>query len=397
MTTQDNPISTRSSNERRLFIARMILLAAWIMMTLVPIFFKDQTGRLFADYEDRTAYYLRGNWLPQHSSALSEYPQIPTLLFGLNHLVSMGVAPGLQLSLYVAVFSLEMMVVLYFLFKVLLELLPERHRNGAFLLLLPPALYFTYNRFDILPAFLCLLAYSAATRRQWLRVAVILALATLTKWYPALLLPGFLVYAGAVERKFQWKMIAVFAATVMGVTLLAFFQGGFAAILAPYQFHTSRSMEYAAFPVLINNLLQNLLHINVNLQYFLVIFFLLQICAPVLVFMIKIDTLAKLTDYCLIVTAVFMLFSRIWSPQWFLWLIPFVLLTEINLKTAGLVIAYNLLTYLSFPIIFDTYGSSSIQLQIVSVFLYVVLFVIILRSLTSLRRESHKGVESGAD
>ena len=176
-------------------------------MTFVPLIFKDQIGRLLADPYDRSVYFARGKWLNEGTLPISEFPQIPTLLFGIDRLVSNWVEPNLQLVVYISLFSLEMLLVLFLFFKELLALLPLELSNYAFLALLPPMIYFAANRFDILPAYLCLLAYDAATRRKWTLAAFILAIATFTKWYPVLLFPGFLKYATTKESKVQWKMV----------------------------------------------------------------------------------------------------------------------------------------------------------------------------------------------
>jgi hypothetical protein len=110
--------------------------------------------------------------------------------------------------------------------------------------------------------------------------------------------------------------------------------------------------------------------------------------APILVFFIKLDSPDVLIDYCIIVTGSFVLFSRIWSPQWFLWLLPFLIISARNIKSVGLIIAYNVTTYLCFPVIFDYYGSSSYQLQISGLLTYLILFIIILRSVGNLKRVS---------
>ena len=362
----------------------IILLVAWAIMTIVPSTFKDKTGRLLSDTYDRNDYFQRGKWFIDGTIPLSEYPQIPTLLFGIDHLTSMWFDTNMQLAVFIAFFSLEMLFVLFLVFNALSKLMPPGLSSYAFLVLLPPTLYFTYNRFDILPAYLCLLAYNAITKRQWIIVSIVLAIATFTKWYPLLLFPGVLMYARVLESKFQWKMIVVFAAMSGAIVLVSYLYGGFETLLAPYQFHMGRSMDFAALPGLIDNLMRNLLGVQINTLYFFLFFFVLQVSGPILVFFIKLDSLDTLIHYCIVVTGLFVLFSRIWSPQWFLWLLPFLIISAKNKKTVWLIIAYNFATYLCFPVIFDYYGNFSYQLQVSSLLLYLILFVIILRSVIKL-------------
>ncbi len=379
---------SREKQSRKSLVVLVILLIAWIIMTFLPAIFDMGEVRFLNDHYDRSIYFERGKWLPDNTPAISEYPQIPTFLFGINHIISMGFEPDFQIFVFTAIFSLEMIIVLYLVYKILLEILPPHRSNYALLLLLPPTLYFTYNRFDILPVLLCLIAYRAAARKNWSAVSILLAVATFTKWYPVLLFPGFFLYASTLESKFQWKMINLFASTSVGIILLSYLQGGLEAVLSPYQFHTARSMEYITLPVLINNVIENILNLNINLTYFFLFFFILQLSAPILIFFIKIDSLERLIHYCIVTIGIFLLFSRIWSPQWFLWLLPFMVILSKYNKDAWLIIAYNFITYLSFPIIFDYYGQQSLELNIAGIVTYLILIVIIIRSAKNFERSN---------
>jgi hypothetical protein len=373
------------NNRKRLFIAGIILLAVWITITFVPIVLKVKIGPFVFDYGDSADYFEKGKWLTDGTPPISEYPQIPTFIFGINRLLSTWIDTNMQFNVFVAFFSLEMLLVLFLFFKVLLEVLPKGLSNYAFLALLPPTLYFTYDRFDILPAYLCLIAYFAATKKQWIMVSIILSIATFTKWYPALLFPGFFMYATTFEKKFQWKMILSFAITSIAILLLSYLYGGLEPILAPYQFHIARDMEFSSFPVYLSDFIRSALDIQRSLPYYFLFLFIIQVSAPILIiFFTKLDSLDALIHYCIIVTGVFILFSRIWSPQWFLWLLPFLIISVKNIKTAGLIIVYNLMTYLSFPIFFIHYGSYSNQLRILVLLIYIFLFAIILRSIMNI-------------
>ena len=355
-------------------------------MTIIPLFFEGKTGRLIADVIDRSIYFERGRWFTDGTLPISEYPQVPTLLFGVNNLTSMWADSNIRIKVYSAFFSLEMLLVLFLITKVLLELLPPSLSNSVLLVFLPPTLYFTYNRFDILPAYFCLLAYSSATKKQWTMTSVLLAIATFTKWYPVLLFPGFFIYATTLEKKFQWRMLVGFTVTSIGIVLASYLSGGAKTVLVPYTFHMTRGMEDLAFPVLLDNLTRGLLGTQVSSPYFSLLFFVAQIAAPLLIFFVKFDSIDVLVDYCIIVIGVFVLFSKIWSPQWFLWLLPFLIISAKNTKKTELIILYNFVTYLSFPLIFDYYGDSSYQLQIAGSLVYFILLIIIFQSVNSLKK-----------
>lgn len=373
---------TSITYKRKEFIVLIFLLAAWCMMTIIPLS-NIQTGRLLVDYYDRALYFEDGKWFITNTPPVSGYPQIATWLFGIDHVASKSFNTNLQRDIYVAFFSLQMILVLFFAFKVLLRLLPSNRIFYSFLVLLPPTIYFSYSRFDILPAFLCLIAYAAAVKKHWILASFILAVATLTKWYPILLFPGFFIYATRQESKFHWKMVFTFVVTCIVILVLGYLHGGKESFLMPYKFHISRNMEYVALPVLMHHFLSNI--VSINLDHYFLAFFILQISIPILALLMNLDSSDSLIHYSILSIGVFILFARIWSPQWFLWIIIFLILSARRVLDVILIVLYNLITYLSFPIIFDAFGPDSFQLKICGLITYVILGYIIIRSIRSIK------------
>ena len=72
--------------------------------------------------------------------------------------------------------------------------------SSGLLLLLPAALYFTLNRFDMLPALLTALSLACLGRRWTAASALFLAAATIVKVYPVLLAPLVLRHLLAERR-----------------------------------------------------------------------------------------------------------------------------------------------------------------------------------------------------
>ena len=363
----------------------ILFLIAGITIIIVVRGLNVNAERLFIDNQDLSIYYARGEWSIIGAPPLSEYPQIPTLLFGIDRLLSAWIGPGMPFKVFASLFSMEMLVVLFLVIKVLLEVLPKGLSRYTSLMLLPPVLYFTYNRFDILPAYLCLLAFSAAARKRWTMVSIVLAIAAFTKWYPVLLIPGFIIYASTLEMRFQWKMIIYFLITSIAIVLISYIYGGLETVLAPYQYQMAVKMDIEAFPALVYNLLQGLSHTQIGLREYFLVLLLIQLSGPILIIFIKLDSADALMHYCILVTSIFILFSRIWSPQWFLWILPFLILSTKNMKTAGLLIAYALTTYLCFPLFFDYFGKYSDQLKYSCLVTYFILCIIILRSIANLK------------
>lgn len=366
-------------DDKKLFFYIWILLSfVWCLSSLSPLIFG--TGRYVSDRGDISAYYDRAKWVLTHEVPVSEYPQIPTYLFGLNKLFTGFFDVSLRFAIFCSIIAFEMIVALYFVVKVLYESFPSDRKYRCLLMLLPPTLFFVVNRFDILPALLCLIALKMVQEKKWVFSSIILAFATFTKWYPILIFPGFFVYASTQENKLQWKMIVFFLMTSFFIITPTYFQGGIEAVLFPYKFHTIRGMEYVALPVLINNFLVNFVNISISQQKFFLFFFILQILSQLLVLFLKINTLQRLVNYCIIVISMFILFSRVNSPQWFLWLLPFLIISIKNKIDAWIIVLYNIVTYLFYPVVFYLFGPSSIQLQLLGISCYLILAIIIIRS-----------------
>lgn len=374
--------------DKKLFLCIWTLLVlVWILSSLSPIIFK--TERYIFDYSDLIAYYDRANWVLTHNVPVSEYPQIPTYFLGLNKFISGFFDSSIRFVIFYSITGFEMIVALFFIIKILFESFPSDRKYRSLLLLLPPTLYFVVNRFDILPALLCVIALKMANEKKWVFSSIILSLATFTKWYPILIFPGFFMFASIQENKLQWKMIFFFLITSLLVIAPTYLLGGMEAVLFPYQFHMARGMEFVALPVLINDFLRNVANIMVSQNYYFLFFFILQIYSPLLILFLKINTLERLVKYCIIAISIFILFSRISSPQWFIWLLPFLIISINNKIDIWIIVLYNIVTYLSFPIVFDLFGPSSIQMKIFGILTYIIITTIIIRSFAEMRENAN--------
>lgn len=371
-------INQKKIDKKLLIFIWILLLFVWLLNLLSPLII--ESGRYISDYSDIFAYYERAKWVINNEAPLSEYPQIPTYLFGLNEFIAGFFNVSVRFAIFYSITTFEMIVALYFVIKILYESFPSDKKYRCLLLLLPPTLYFVVNRFDILPALLCLIALKLVLEKKFIFSSIILALATFTKWYPILIFPGFFVYASLQENKLQWKMIVFFLITSFFIIIPTYFQGGLEAVIFPYQFHMSRGMEFVAVPLLINNILLNFENISISQQNIFLFFFILQIFPPLLILFFKINTLQRLVNYCIIVISFFILFSRVNSPQFFLWLMPFLIISIKKKTDTWIIILYNIVTYLFFPVIFDLFGNSSIHLQLLGISSYLILVIIIIRS-----------------
>ena len=336
--------------------------------------------RFFVDIWDLRTYYNNGKWYPTGTQPYvdvpSEYPQVATYIFGWVHAFgSDEPRAGVAREIYFRAFRFVMLLTGYAAF-LLLEFMKREKKWLALLLFLPGPLYYLFNRFDILPAFFCLLALYFVGRKKWSLSAFLLAVAAMTKWYAVLLMPSLIVYAWSVDGKIPWKPALVFALTMFFIALPTYLAGGMDALLLPYTFHLNRASETASLPNLI------LSAFNPSAEKPIAFIFLcLQLAASVLSFFFRIDTFDKLGRWWILIVGVFILFSKIYSPQWILWILPFLLLFVESTLDMILIILYGTLTYVGFPIVYDWMPLLLLPVHLVNL---TILLVLVIRSTSNL-------------
>lgn len=336
--------------------------------------------RYFVDIWDLRAYYNNGKWFPAGTQPYvdvpSEYPQVATYIFGWVHLFGADEPrAGVAREIYFRAFRMLMLLAGYATF-LLVEFMKERKKWLALLLFLPGPLYYLFNRFDILPALFCLLAFLFIRRQNWSIAAFLLAVSAMTKWYSILLMPSLMVYIWRMDKKIPWKPALVFALTILWIALPTYLAGGVDALLLPYAFHLNRASETASLP---NLLISGLGLSSEKTTTF--VFLSLQLLPSILSFFFRIDSLEKLGRWWIVILGAFILFSRIYSPQWILWILPFLLLLLDDAFEIGLTLLYGTLTYLGFPLAYDGMRSILLGVHLASL---AILFILIIRSASRL-------------
>jgi uncharacterized membrane protein len=278
-----------------------------------------------------------------------------------------------------SLFSLVMLVCLFALISLVYRLLPEaKHRS--FLLLLPAPLYFTLNRFDVLPGFLCILSLVMISAKKWSFAGIILAVAAMTKWYPVLFLPAYAIYSYQVQGKISWRMVVLFFVTCLLIVLPTLLYGGIDALLVPYRFQGVRGLETLSLPAMIRNIEMAISQNPIDRRYYLFGFLFLQVAASMAAFFSRIDEFGKLVLWCLLITSTFVLFARIYSPQWCLWILPLLILVSKDKFDLAVILLYGVVLYIGFPVFFDSFGERSSAMKAMS--LINIAFLMIITSKT---------------
>ena len=116
--------------------------------------------------------------------------------------------------------------------------------SSCWMLLLPCGLYYTINRFDILPVFFTALALALLGRRHHLLSGMCLAIGLLSKIFPGLLLPLVLRYLWGQPggRRAAAIWLIGFTLTVCAAVLPPLIREGFAAVRSPYHWQMNRAL-----------------------------------------------------------------------------------------------------------------------------------------------------------
>ncbi|MCS7010747.1 MAG: DUF2029 domain-containing protein [Anaerolineales bacterium] len=344
---------------KQTYLLIFFLIFFWLLM--VSVLFNNLSHepekfiRWFNDHNDRLAYAENGLWLAErkipYRDVPSEYPQIPTYLFGLPYLFIPRAPETTAYFWHSSIVSLLMLILLFFVIRLLYNALAER-KWRAWLMLLPASLYFTYNRFDILPALICLAAYLAITSKRSLLAGILLGVGTFTKWYPALLLPLFLSYEYSLHKRISGKLVLGFLGACILIVIPTLITAGWEGFLSPYRMQAGRGVEQVSLPALLTMATQRL-GWTLNLSWTSRVFMLLQFLPALAAIFGRIETEKRLLQWIILTTGAFILFSPIFSPQWILWLMPFLILNLKSFTDLLLIVLYNLFAYLAFPVGMD--------------------------------------------
>ena len=337
------------------------------------------------DYGDKMVYAVRGSWLPYskmpYTEVPSEYPQIATYFFAVPYIVmeSLGSvrsskigqieqfvnsdvstnpnipsSPHMRndvLILYSFIFSLLMAFFLALSIMLVFTMRKER-KYLAYLMLLPAGLFFAHNRFDVITSFLGLLSIYLMARKQFKLSAFVIAFGFLTKWYLVLFLPVFLAYDYTVHRRINWSMIFTFTLTCILILLPTLVLNGFEGLYAPYGRQIFRWSNQPSLFYIISGLLRRGFEINIDNFYFSLVTLVLQFSSVPLCLTSRINTVDKAVKWCALSVLCFIIFAKINSSQWILWISPLLILIAVGRFFVTGIILLDFLSYLQYPVLF---------------------------------------------
>jgi hypothetical protein len=336
------------------------------------------------DHYDVDNYYRYGSWYTLNQKPYqdidSPYPQLATYFFALPHIIANGISGSYDETDYKLVFSLLMMALLFGTILILFSM-RSNAKNYAFLMLLPAGLFFAYQRYDILPALLGIISVYFLLKERYRTAAIFLALGVVSKWYLIVIFPVFFRFAYLKKNRIDFGMIGVFILTGALFVLLTILHSGFDALFVPYRYHLDRGYNLESLFYQVYWIFSSLFDINIATSYGYFLFFLLQFCAVPFALRADIRTPRNVYAWSAISILCFMLFSKFYSPQWIIWATPFLIVWISNKMEAWAVIAFDVATYLYFPIAYRNLDQTSywfaISIGIKNIFLVLLIILLV--------------------
>ncbi|MFH1199037.1 MAG: hypothetical protein V1650_02610 [Candidatus Omnitrophota bacterium] len=310
-----------------------------------------QWGLKLLQDDDRNCYYLRAAWVIDktipYKDNFQEYPLLGAYFLALPRLINPTVCQ------YRIIFTGLMFIIFYvtiYLLSKISKIIDGDYKN-IILVMFPSFLWFTANRFDLLPAALSLLSTYLLFRNKYNSAFFVLGLAIMTKWYPIIYAPLFLSYVYANQSNKIEKRVVSFKALffllfVIGVICMhAILLSGGKNFFVPYIWHWDRwanadsLLSFLKLPYMTGQRV-------VIIKW---IFFSLQFVSLPLLLMRAIKSKKELIASMAIATVSFIIFAKFNSPQWLLWVSPIMLL--INARAVFvLLLLFDLSTFIYFPL-----------------------------------------------
>ncbi|MGH9386338.1 MAG: glycosyltransferase 87 family protein [Vicinamibacterales bacterium] len=356
---------------RRHLVLAAGLLLAWLIIEGV---FRHNLGyeaRLVTDNYERGFSAERGRWAigwrVPYRDVFSEFPQVATYVHGLPYIFV-----GDDKTAYISAFSLMMCGWLGATITLLRALRPAQP-SFEYFLLFPPIFYFAYNRFDLIASVFLLLAFWCLKEQRHAAAGACLAAATLTKWYPGLVLPVLLSYTFRTTRRFDWPLVVAFGVTVAVLLAPIFVLAGPKAVLQPYLYHASRGLEMVSLPALAHEGIRQWLGVEMNPRIVQLACLAMLLATVIASLVARVESLENVIRWSFVLVGTSVLVSQVWSPQWILWVMPLAILVAAPSDVPWL-IAYALLNYVSFPLLYDTIGRDTVAVVVISLVVYAILF-----------------------
>ncbi len=236
-------------------------------------------------------------------------------------------------------------------------ILVQRKSGGpVWLLILPGAVYFSLNRFDVLPTLAVAGCFLALARGRTGSAGALLALGVLLKVFPVLFVPILLRYLGVRKGLI---FLAAFAGVIFAGLGISWAVLEWESTIGPIRVQMSRELVENNWSLYGYVLPLELADWKLVRQALLVG----AVLAAVITRPRDLDAVRR---RCALVLVLFVFIAVYWSPQWFLWFLPLTVPLARRWPVKFAVISLDAANYFSFPILFwnlvnladDDFGSA---------------------------------------
>jgi uncharacterized membrane protein len=303
------------------------------------------------DWHDIHVYFLSSGWVAGQGTLYrevpSEYPLLANLLFALVRVISRVV----RLATDYDRFAWTWVTITMALYLGLLHRLVTRYPRPAVLLwLTPSAIHFSLYRYDVFAVIAALFAVESLRADRLRAAALLLGLVAALKGYSLFLLPAFLYYAWVKRGTREAGLTAVIYVALFALGNLATLAfSGVDGLMYAYRFHATRTFNgestYDAVTYVFGPAFRDVFARFPRLPLAL------QALGALLAVAFRPRTHEQLMRAFLFATTMFVSFSVFYSPQFVLWLVPFV--AEWTMPVVSwLVVALSWVTFAYFPVAF---------------------------------------------
>jgi len=261
--------------------------------------------------------------------------------------------------------------------------------------------YFTLTKYDAFAVFVLMLSIFLFIYRVNLGAYLTSVVGFLIKWFPGLVLPYYIIYdLKNNERPDKIKRNIFYAFILFLLIILPFLLMNLNGFLNTYLFHISRSPQASSFVYFLDFSFYNLIGVAFVSKVSFLICVLLELLLLYIFYRSKSVSEKDLLVYISLSLFVFIITNPIFSPQYLLWLTPFLALFLVSsLYKRILFYAAQVLLYLEFPVLFNVlWDNGKFIIKGTSLFLspsyifftlkFMVLFLILFSFITSLNNRN---------
>lgn len=366
------PRSRSVSSLVKLLVA-LLILAAFFLITR-----KYQQTDL-AIYYDYSLKILQGQ-LPYVDFEV-EYPPLALLPMVIPQLPSLLYRQSLLQ--YEICFFIQNLVLSYCIGKLILQI-PSLQSNEAvkaiifYTVLILLNLTTVFCRYDIFSTLLTLLALNSVLKNRSAFAGAWLGLGVAAKLYPVILLPIFSIYYLVKNQRYRCGKLLISCFATTALVFLPFVISGQSRFFSFLSYHKLRGLQMETIPAGILLLLHKLNLVNVQFELNYGAYHLVSPDAAFILRALPLLNLAlfglvligclnqfrreyktsgeisceSLISYITLTLLIFMLTAKVFSPQYIVWLLPFLTLLPLTRTSLSLWVTISAITSLIYPVLY---------------------------------------------